>query len=314
MIVCRSWEELAELGRPVHWAMGVFDGVHRGHRLVIESAASPGAWRGALTFANHPLALLRPEQAPRLLVPDARVKENLLAALDVDVMCVLPFTRELAAMTATEFLDRLASACPLAGISVGANWRFGAGRGGDASLLREEGAKRGFAVQTAPLVAWEGETVCSSTIRRLLAEGNFARATAMLGHAFALAGVVEEGRRLARRWNFPTANVRPLPGAFPPYGAYAARVHIEGDATKQPYAAVANFGLRPTVQRPGETPSPLLEAHLFDFDGSLYGRRLVVELAHFLRPERPFDGLDALRGQIERDAREARVVLDSNER
>lgn len=308
MTLCRSWEELAALGRPVHWAMGVFDGVHRGHRLVIESASAPGALRGVLTFDRHPLELLCPAKAPRLLVPDAGLKRELIASLGVDVLLELPFTPELASLSALEFLDRLAAACPLAGVSVGANWRFGAGRGGNVDLLRAEGARRGFAVNVAPLIEDAGETVCSSAIRRHLHEGMFDRASALLGHPFALAGLVEEGQRLARRWNFPTANLRPLPGAFPPCGAYAASVRIEG-AEEGLYAAVANFGLRPTVQHPEQGASPLLEAHLFDYDGSLYGRRLVVELLRFLRPERTFDSLDALRQQIEGDAREAKAIL-----
>lgn len=311
MTHCRSWEELAALGRPVHWAMGVFDGVHRGHRLVIESASAPGALRGVLTFDRHPQELLCPSKAPRLLVPDAGLKRELIASLGVDVLLELPFTPELASLSATDFLDRLSAACPLAGVSVGANWRFGAGRGGNVDLLRAEGARRGFAVNVAPLIEDAGETVCSSAIRRHLHEGMFDRASAMLGHPFALAGTVEEGRRLARRWNFPTANLRPLPGAFPPFGAYAARVHVEGAEEAGLYAAVANFGLRPTVQHPEQGASPLLEAHLFGFDGSLYGRRLVVELLRFLRPERTFDSLDALRRQIECDAREAKAILDA---
>lgn len=303
MTVYRSWEELVTLARPVSWAMGVFDGVHLGHRRVIESAFVPGALRGVLTFDRHPMSLLCPERAPRLIVPDGQVKEELLASLGVEALFVLPFTRALAAVEATAFLDRLAAACPLAGISVGANWRFGAARGGNAALLRAEGERRGFAVACAPLVACGGETVCSSAIRRHLAEGDFQRAVAMLGHPLPMAGVVEEGRRLARGWDFPTANLRPACGAFPPYGVYAARVRVEGEEGR--WGAVANFGLRPTVDHPEAGPEPLLEAHLFGWNGSLYGRRLEVELEHFLRPERRFDSLDALKAQIANDARDA---------
>lgn len=306
MTVYRSWEELATLERPVYWAMGVFDGVHLGHRRVIESAARPGALRGVLTFDRHPMSLLCPERAPRLIVPDNGVKEDLLAALGVDALCVLPFTRELAGMEAAVFLDRLAAACPLAGISVGANWRFGAGRGGDAGLLRAQGEQRGFAVTCAPLAEYGGETVCSSAIRRHLAEGDFQRAVALLGHPLPMAGTVEEGRRLARQWNFPTANVRPRCGAMPPLGVYAARVRIDGE--KGSWGGVANFGCRPTVDHPEAGPEPLLEVHLFQYDGMLYGRRLVVELTHFLRPERRFESLEALRAQIEADAAEASML------
>lgn len=295
------------LDRPVSWAMGVFDGVHLGHRRVIESAREPGALRGVLTFDRHPMSLLCPERAPQMIVPDDRVKEDLMAALGVEVMFVLPFTRELAAVEATAFLDRLAVACPLAGISVGADWRFGAGRGGNTALLRAEGKRRGIAVNCAPLVEYDGETVCSSAIRRHLAEGDFHRAAAMLGHPLPMAGEVVEGRRLARKWNFPTANLRPAYGAMPPYGVYAARARIEGE--EGVWSAVANFGLRPTVEHPEAGPEPTLEAHLFEWNGSLYGRRLVVELECFLRPERRFANLEALKAQIEADAAEARHWL-----
>lgn len=290
--------------------MGVFDGVHLGHRRVVESASAPGALRGVLTFDRHPASLLCPEKSPQLIVPDSRVKERLLASLGVQALLVLPFTRALAAVEATAFLDRLAAACPLAGISVGANWRFGAGRGGDAALLRREARRLGFVVECAPLVEYDGETVCSSAIRRHLAAGAFERAAALLGHPLAMSGVVEEGRKLARHWGFPTANVRPVSGALPPYGVYAARVRIEGEEGQ--WGAVANFGLRPTVEHPEAGPEPLLEVHLPDWSGPLYGRRLEVELEHFLRPERRFESLAALQAQIGADAAEAGAWLRGN--
>ena len=135
MKVLHSMDELAALNQKVHWALGFFDGVHRGHRKVIESATTPGAWRGVLTFAEHPLALLAPEKQPRLITPLAEQKRALLESLGVDVLLELPFTRELAALEPRAFLDALRENCPMAGISVGCNWRFGRGGAGDAAFV-----------------------------------------------------------------------------------------------------------------------------------------------------------------------------------
>lgn len=292
MKILHSIEELAALNHPVHWAMGFFDGVHRGHRRVIESADTPGAWRGVLTFAQHPLAVLVPEKQPRLITPVAAQKRALIEALGVDVLLELPFTRELAAMAPLAFLDSLRAACPVAGVSVGRNWHFGKGGVGNAVFVEEYAAAHGLRACVQKLAELEGEQICSTRIRELLAAGDLLRAEMMLGHPFSICGVVEHGQHLARRLGFPTANIEVHPMAMlPPAGVYEVRV----DGMR----GIANLGLRPTIQESRKVVR--LETHLLDWNGDLYGRELLVELRRFLRPERRFASVDELRAQIEAD-------------
>lgn len=292
MRIQHAIDELRSLEQPVHWAMGFFDGVHRGHRQVIESAATPGALRGVLTFARHPLAVLAPAKQPGLISPLPEQKRALLAALGADVLLELPFTPELAAMEPQSFLDMLREACPMAGISVGQNWHFGRGGVGNAALVESYAAAYGLRACVQSLSEYEGERICSSRIRELLQAGNLPRAQAMLGHGFTVAGVVEQGQQLARRLGFPTANVRVHPQAvLPPPGVYEV---LAGGKR-----GIANLGLRPTIQ---ETVKVVrLETHLLDWQGDLYGRYLEVELRRFLRPERKFGSVDELRAQIAAD-------------
>lgn len=296
MKIVHSMQELAALNQPVHWALGFFDGVHRGHRRVIESAATPGALCGVLTFQEHPLALLVPERQPRLITPLAGQKQALLAALGVDVLLELPFTSELAAMEPRAFLDALRGSCPMAGISVGRNWRFGRGGSGDAFFVERYAAEYGLNACVQDMAELEGERICSSRIRELLQGGDLVRAEAMLGHAFTIRGVVEPGQRLARQLGFPTANMLVHPQAvLPPAGVYKVSVRVGG----KPLRGIANLGLRPTIVE--ERKQTRLETHLLDWQGDLYGRELEVELLGFLRPERRFGSVAELQAQIAAD-------------
>lgn len=296
MKIVHSMQELAALNQPVHWALGFFDGVHRGHRRVIESTATPGALCGVLTFQEHPLALLVPERQPRLITPLAGQKQALLAALGVDVLLELPFTSELAAMEPRAFLDALRGSCPMAGISVGRNWRFGRGGSGDAFFVERYAAEYGLNACVQDMAELEGERICSSRIRELLQGGDLVRAEAMLGHAFTIRGVVEPGQRLARQLGFPTANMLVHPQAvLPPAGVYKVSVRVEG----KPLRGIANLGLRPTIVE--ERKQMRLETHLLDWQGDLYGRELEVELLGFLRPERRFGSVAELQAQIAAD-------------
>ena len=289
-------EQLRELHAPVHWAMGFFDGVHRGHRQVIQAAQSPGALRGVLTFDRHPLELLQPERAPQLLTPDARQKAELISAAGAELLLRLPFTAELAAMSPAAFPDMLAAACPIAGISVGANWRFGRGGCGTPELLRRLGELRGFSVSVQELTLAGESPVSSSRIRTELAAGHLPEVEAMLGRPFAVAGVVEHGQHLARQLGFPTANVHVAErAALPPAGVYRVRCRIHGELR----CGIANLGLRPTIDEQIKTPR--LEVHLPGWQGDLYGCYLTVELLELLRTERRFPSLDALKAQIQRD-------------
>ena len=296
MQIFNSIDELRSLRQPIHWAMGFFDGVHVGHQRVILSADTRGALRGVLTFCTHPLALLRPEQQPPLLTPDAAYKAQLLSTTGADVLLCLPFTPEFAAQSPAEFLDALGAACRVAGISVGENWRFGRGGSGTPALLRQEGAARGFRVCACDLAMVGFRPVSSSRIRAALQAGELEEVGAMLGRPFAITGTVEHGQHLARQLGFPTANISGLEhAALPPFGVY--QVHCRLGATS--LSGIANLGLRPTIDE--QQKIPRLEVHFPGWQGDLYGHHLVVELRRFLRPEQPFPGLAALREQIQRD-------------
>ncbi|MBQ6942241.1 MAG: riboflavin biosynthesis protein RibF [Akkermansia sp.] len=281
---------------PVHWAMGFFDGVHRGHRRVIESADTPGALRGVLTFAQHPLAVLAPQRQPKLITPDSGQKRALLAELGVQVLLELPFTPELAATGPREFLDALRGVCRMAGISVGRNWHFGKGGVGNAAFVEAYAAEHGLRACVQDMAELQGERICSSRIRELLQEGNLPLAQEMLGHTFSIHGTVEPGQKLARKLGFPTANMQIHPAAvLPPFGVYEVAASVEGTVVR----GIANLGLRPTIDEAQKVLR--LETHLLGWQGDLYGRPLQVELLRFLRPERKFASVAGLQAQIAAD-------------
>lgn len=307
MILIRHFDELSRFREPIHWAIGVFDGLHIGHRAVIESAVrsarEKGGMAGVLTFDQHPLSFLRPESAPLRLGSDEREKSRLLAEWGVKLELSLAFDDDLAAMTPETFIEALASFGTLASISVGEDWRFGRGRAGNVDFLRREGVKLGFEVDAVPHVSWNGDRVSSTRIRHAIASGEMEAASAMLGRPYAIEGTVIHGRELARQLGFPTANIRPLNGQLPPHGVYAVLIRLDGEALP----GIANLGVRPTVERQGG--ELLLEAHLFDRHDDLYGMELSVECIRFLRAERKFDSLDALKAQMATDAELARKVF-----
>ncbi len=296
--ICNSIESLARFlnGRRVALAMGFFDGVHLGHRRVIESARAEGAVRAVLSFCNHPAGVLRPEAHPKLLTPDPQCKNALLEKLGVQAHLCIPFTRELADTEAEAFLDTLRAELNPACLSVGSNWRFGRRGSGNAETLRAYGARHGIAVAVNELLERNGPRVSSSRIREVLAQGRLEDATDLLGHPFCICGVVEHGQHLARSLGFPTANITLQPhAAVPPFGVYAVSADVGG----QELHGIANLGLRPTID---ETHKPIrLETHFKDWAGNLYGTRLTVALRRFIRPERKFSSIDELRAAIRRD-------------
>ncbi|MBR5878642.1 MAG: riboflavin biosynthesis protein RibF [Akkermansia sp.] len=296
MLILHSMEELAAVHQPVHWAMGFFDGVHRGHQRVIGSADTPGSLRGVLTFAEHPLAVLAPHKQPRLITPGVEQKRALLEAAGVQVLLELPFTAELAATGPREFLDALRASCPMAGVSVGRNWHFGRGGAGNADFVEFYAAEFGMRACVQDMAEHEGERICSTRIRELLAEGNLPLAQAMLGHAFTIDGVVEQGQKLARQLGFPTANMRVLQNAaLPPFGVYEIQTRVDGELCR----GIANLGIRPTIDEAQKVIR--IETHLAGWQGNLYGRRMQVELLRFLRPEKRFGSVEELRAQIAAD-------------
>jgi len=307
MNILRSIDELDALCGPIHLAIGVFDGVHIGHRAVIEHAcASADASNGTavvVTFDPHPAQILRPGRAP-LLLTSTRHKLRLFAQLGVADTLVIPFDLAFAATPPETFVGELAAACrPLREICVGADWAFGKGRSGNVPLLTELGAKLGFTVQGVPGVSVDGEAASSTAIRAAVQAGDLAAAARLLGRPFSIFSTVIDGRKLARTLGFPTANLRPESEQLPPNGVYAVRAAVKGVE----YPGVANIGVRPTVTN-GEAEL-LLETHLFDFSGEMYGEDMEVFFLEFLRPEQKFPSLDALKAQIALDARQAREFV-----
>jgi riboflavin kinase/FMN adenylyltransferase len=289
--------------KPLHLAVGMFDGIHLGHQSVIESAIHSarrsGGVAGVLTFSPHPSVLFRPE-TPTLLLMPVPMKRAVLARLGVDVLIEQNFSREYAAIEARDFITHLRRHLPhLAALYVGENWRFGRGRTGDVDLLNEEARKAGLSVFSVPRLNHNGAPISSSRIRELLAEGTITEVNAMLGYSYFTDGIVERGRQLGRTIGFPTLNIAWEPEAKPRYGVYAVQVfNAQGHAVK----GVANYGLRPTVE---QATRPLLEVHLLETSSLTYGDKLTVQWLQFLRPESKFGSLEELRRQIENDRKTA---------
>lgn len=292
---------------PVHLAIGVFDGVHRGHQAVIAGARAAarqdGGRAGVLTFHPHPAAVLRPEPPTRLILP-REVKLGLLADLGLDFVIEQPFTPAFAATPAADFAARLRTQLPgLATVHVGVNFRFGRGGAGNPASLAAVGRSAGFTVRIAPRLEAGGTPVSSSRLRALLADGDVATANALLGYTYFADATVERGRQLGRTLGFPTLNLRWAPELAPRHGVYA--VVVTGPDGR-PLPGVANYGIRPTVTAGGE---PWLEVHVLEGRAPDYGDRVRVHWAGFLRPERKFGGVEELRGQIAADAATAREAL-----
>jgi riboflavin kinase/FMN adenylyltransferase len=287
--------------RPLHLAVGMFDGVHLGHRAVVDAAVQSARRRdglaAALTFWPHPSALFRPAQRVRLIMDDA-ARARALLALGVDAVITEPFTPEFAGIAAEGFLPHVRGRLPqLAAIHTGENFRFGQGRRGDIALLVAEGRRLGLEVFSAPRVNYNGEPVSSSRIREALAAGRVEETNTMLGRAYFATGVVRRGRRLGRALGYPTLNLGWVPDLMPRHGVYAVRV--SGAQAPAPLPAVANYGLRPTVESDATTPQ--LEAHLLGECPFGEGDEITVEWLRFLRPEEKFAGPELLRTQIARD-------------
>ncbi|MCB1227189.1 MAG: bifunctional riboflavin kinase/FAD synthetase [Verrucomicrobiales bacterium] len=299
-------DELREVAGPVALAIGVFDGVHLGHREVVRAAVEHARQHQgtavALTFDPHPKALLHPDGAPLRLTSIAH-QRVLLAELGVEHLLVCPFTEEFAATSADVFVRRLVRACrPLGCVSVGFGWTFGRGRSGNVHQLMDAGGRDDFAVYGVPAVKLDGRVVSSTWVREAVAAGDLAMTHRLLGRPYSLLGEVVAGRRLGRELGFPTANLQLQQTQFPPTGVYACEARVAGPWMP----AVCNLGRRPTVESDG---SLTLEAHLLDWQGDLYGSEMEVRLLHHLRGEMKFDGLPALQARIQQDRDEARQWL-----
>jgi riboflavin kinase/FMN adenylyltransferase len=305
MRVHHHWQGLGIEARGASVAMGNFDGVHLGHRSVIDLARRPGAPLGIVTFEPHPRQVFAPD-APPFRLMNAEARANRLAKLGVDQLFQLPFDKALASLTPDAFArDVLAEGLGVSHVVVGADFCFGKGRAGTAADLTALGKEHGFDVTIAPLLSVGGKEVSSTAIRQALSEGRPRDAAAMLGHWHRIEGAVIHGEKRGRELGYPTANMSVDGLHLPRHGVYAVKVDILSGPQAGAHIGAASLGVRPMF---GEN-RPNLETFLFDFAGDLYGHHLSIAFVDFLRPELKFDSLDALIAQMEADCTQARAIL-----
>ncbi len=311
MQILRSIAELASVPGPIFLAIGVFDGVHLGHQAVIRRAVADAAHAQGtavvVTFDPHPVRVLRPENAPRLLTSTPH-KIALLKELGVTHLLIIPFDRGFAATPPEDFVKALAAACrPLKEICVGHSWSFGKGRAGNLQLLDRIGNELGFEEVGIPAVTVDGEIVSSTLIRAAVERGDLDKAGRLLGRRFSILGTVKHGHHLGHQLGFPTANLSAHKEQYPPNGVYAVKARLAGETELRD--GVVNIGVRPTVENEGVR---LLELHLFDFEGDLYGKDVEVIFHRFLREEKRFPSLEALKAQIACDVSQAKAFLSAS--
>lgn len=323
---------LRDQHHPVLLAAGFFDGVHRGHQAIIRKIVSAArlehgaAW--VMTFDTHPLKILHPETAPRLLTSTPH-KLRLLKAMGVHGCIVVPFTRTLARQEPKAFIAMLARAAPsLRRIVIGRNWTFGKQGRGTPAMLRFMAPCFGFKITVIPPVRWHGKAVSSTRIRAAVLAGRLAEAAAMLGRPFSLLGTVVPGCGLGRKLGIPTANLNPHNEIVPPDGVYIVQAHWDGST----YPGIVNLGIRPTITHlrsdgysgparlrlpPGACPperagkgGSVLELHLFGLRRNLYGKAIEVTFLKKLRRERVFPSLEALQRRIRLDIEQAKAWLE----
>ena len=307
MRIIRDYQFVEEQDRGATVAIGNFDGVHRGHRSVIDLArqAAPEAPLGVMTFEPHPREFFAPNAPPfRLMSAEARAHR--LEKIGVEKLYQLNFNHALSSLTPEEFARKvIAEGLGLQHVVVGADFCFGKGRAGTVEDLQRFGQEMGFGVTIAPLMEYSKHTVSSTAIRTALSEGRPRDAAAMLGHWHRIEGEVIGGEQRGRELGFPTAN-QSIDGLHPPaFGVYAVLVDVLDGPHKGSYHGAASVGVRPMFD--GEQPN--IETYLFDFKGNLYGAHLSVGLVDYLRPEMTFDGLEPFIAQMQADCDQARAIL-----
>jgi riboflavin kinase / FMN adenylyltransferase len=313
MEILRHYEGIPKALRGAAAALGNFDGFHRGHQAVVGEAGRIARQEkiplAVVVSEPHPRTFFNPQGEPFRLT-GFRERLALFETFGVDVVLVLPFTRELASFPPERFVaDVLHDGLALKHVVVGYDYRFGKGRIGDVAALKTLGAKSGIAVHEIAPVPFgaegdAGAPYSSTLVRDALKQGEARKAAAMLGHWWTVNGAIALGERRGRRIGFPTSNIAFGESIVPAFGVYAVRARVEGAGQKL-FDGAANLGVRPTF---GEG-NVLLEAHLFDFNGEHYGRHIQVHFVGRLRPERKFADIDALKAQIAKDCEAARVLL-----
>jgi riboflavin kinase / FMN adenylyltransferase len=306
MRVLRHYRNAPDWAKDAVIALGNFDGVHRGHRALIAEAGQIAAAGqkslAAMVFEPYPREFFQPRSEPFRLT-SFRAKARLLSRAGVDVLIVINFDAEIAGKLAQDFvMEVLVQELAAAHVVVGEDFRFGKGRGGDTTVLAYMGDMEGFGVTVFPAVVEGGEKISSSKVRTALKDGKPEEAARLLGHRWTVEGHVAHGDSRGRALGFPTANLHLESHLLAPkYGVYAVRARHRDRV----YGGAANFGIRPMFA----SPDPLLEVHLFGFDGDLYGELLHVELIGYLRGEMTFADINALKAQMALDCAEAQRVL-----
>jgi riboflavin kinase / FMN adenylyltransferase len=280
--------------------------VHVGHQKVILNAVSAAQSDGGkvvvVTFEPHPVRVLAPDRAPRRILASVAHKADLLGSMGVDILCVQEFTLDFAAREAREFIEDLVRySKELKSIAVGEDWIFGKARGGNVAKLSEWGSEMGFEVTAAAPVMADGERVSSTRVRQAVRDGNLIAVRKMLGRAYDVVGTVIEGRKLARQLGYPTANLIVHNEQLPPDGVWSLRVRFRGEV----YKGIGNLGRRPTVEQEGARR--LLEIHVFDYDGDLYGEDVEAEFVEYIREEKKFDSIEELKAQIMEDVEQCKL-------
>jgi len=311
-----NFEALSELKGELHLAIGVFDGVHLGHKAVIESAVlsarrsgastslGQGGICGVLTFDPHPSRLFRPEDPTRLIMP-IETKTSMLHAAGVDCVIRKHFDSAFASIPADEFLAQLKQALPsLKSIYVGENFRFGQKRAGDVSTLIESGRALKLGVFSADRIKHNGEPISSTRIRKELTTGEMTAVNDLLGYNYTATGEIVGGAKLGRKIGFPTLNLPWQPECMPRFGVYY--VHFRASGTKKWHAGVANYGVKPTVAEADQVPA--LEVHGLDTTELAAGDAIEVEWLQFIRPEQKFTSVEELKAQIEKDCETAKEL------
>lgn len=294
--------------RPLFAALGVFDGVHRGHRAVIARVEAEAAARqldsAVISFRTHPQQVLHPEVPFRMLT-SPQERETLLRQTGIDRVVFLDFTREMSQLSAFEFLQILSSQLQVKGLIIGYDHRFGHNRAEGFDDYVRYGQQLGMEILHADELVTDDGPVSSSIIRKLLLQGDLATANRLLSYPYTLHGKVVNGFHVGRELGFPTANIdMDYPDKLiPANGVYAVHI-VLGDGRR--YGGMLNIGNRPTLNRPNDYS---IEANIFDFSGNLYGENLAVELVQYIRPERTFANTEALRTQLVADEAAIRKIL-----
>ena len=308
----RIEEELAKIKpqKEMLLTIGVFDGVHLGHQHLLahlrDEAQRIGCLSGVITFKSHPKAVLSTENK-LLWLNDLDTRINLLRSLGIDLVVALPFSPELAQLTARRFVQLLKDHLKMRGLIIGPDFALGKGREGDAEKLRLLGKEIGFSVEVIPAVVIDGQVVSSSAIRQALAQGDMSRVEKLFGHYFSLSGQVVSGDGRGRALGFPTANLEAKPEqALPSDGVYVTIAHVGNKLIP----SVTNIGVCPTF----EGNKRGVETYLLDYKAELLGQRFTIDLVAKLRDERHFDAPEELKAQIARDVAQARQILSERMR